>query len=61
MNIWKTSSFKWWQLGILKIALLMIGIAIGANWPEIFVSYTWTLVIAGLVLSVYIWFVWLKD
>jgi hypothetical protein len=44
----------WWQVGILKAALLLIGIAIGANWPEVFAPYITVLVIVGLLLGAYI-------
>ena len=36
MHIFKDFTFKWWQAGIFKIALLSLGIVIGSTWPEFF-------------------------
>ncbi len=61
MNILtKDTTLTWWQLGILKIAVLAIGIVIGANWSEVFVPQTVPLLIGGVVLSLYLGFVWFK-
>jgi hypothetical protein len=53
MNIFKNRTFRWWQVGILKGALLFIGIAIGSYWPEVFTPYIPGLVIAGLLMGAY--------
>ena len=36
MHIFKDFTFKWWQAGIFKIALLSLGVVIGSTWPELF-------------------------
>ena len=53
-------TLTWWQLGLLKLAVLVLGIAIGANWPEVFMQYTVVLVTVGLLLSIYLTVVWFK-
>jgi hypothetical protein len=52
---------KWWEIGIIKIALLSVGIAIGANWPEIFARYAWGLFIFGVALGLYDFYLWAKK
>ncbi len=47
-------------MAILKLAVLFIGVAIGANWPQAFVAYTLPLVVAGLVFGIYLAAVWYK-
>lgn len=61
MIIFKTKSVKWWEISLLKICVLAFGLTIGANWPEIFVRYTTTLIVITVVLSIYFAFVWFKD
>ncbi len=48
-------------MGIFKVSLVAIGVAIGANWPQVFVPYTVWLVGVGLVLGLYISIVWFRE
>lgn len=61
MDIFKSTQFTWWQLGLLKWAVFCIGIAVGATWPEIFADYTTLLLIVGLALSAYLGMVWFRG
>ncbi len=61
MKIFKDITYAWWQIGLLKLALLCCGIAIGANWPLFFVQYTTLLIILFLVSGLYLGVVWLKN
>jgi uncharacterized membrane protein YgaE (UPF0421/DUF939 family) len=59
-TLFKNTTLTWWQLGLLKIAVLAIGIVIGSHWSDIFVGYTTVLLIVGGVSSVYLGIVWFK-
>ena len=61
MNPFKSFTLKWWQGGLLKIALISLGIAIGANWPELFADWINALLILFLILAGYITIVWWKQ
>ena len=61
MDIFKPTSFTWWQLGLLKWAVLLIGIAIGSTWPTIFGQYALILLIIGLVFSCYLAVIWFRG
>ncbi len=61
MNIFKSTTFTWWQIGMLKWAVLFIGIAIGATWPEVFNKYIALLLVVGFMLSVYLGVVWFRN
>lgn len=62
MNIFfRPTKFTWWQLGLLKWAVLFIGIAIGAVWHDIFSDYAMVLAAVGLLLSIYLAMVWLRG
>ncbi|MBP9779263.1 hypothetical protein KBD33_01415 [Candidatus Gracilibacteria bacterium] len=39
MQFQKTYTFSWWQMGIIKLALLTIGISIGIYWESFFINY----------------------
>lgn len=54
MNIFKNYTFTWWQAGIFKISVICVGVAIGANWPDIFAPYTAMLIAGAVVLGIYI-------
>ena len=60
MSIFRTTKFTWWQIGMLKWAVLFIGIAIGATWPHVFEDYAMVLASIGLLLSIYLAMVWLR-
>jgi hypothetical protein len=61
MNVFKSTQFTWWQLGMLKWAVLFIGIAIGAHFSEIFTPYTKILLFIGVILSLYLGTVWFQN
>jgi hypothetical protein len=61
MNIFKSSTFTWWQLGLFKLSVVTIGIAIGAYWYSVFLPYTVILVAVGLISGVYVGYIWLKQ
>lgn len=61
MNIFKTTTFTWYEIGALKWGVFLIGISVGAKWAGIFLPQALWLVIAGLVLSAYVGYVWLKQ
>jgi hypothetical protein len=61
MNIFKPTTFTWWQIGLLKWAVLLIGVAIGATWSDILTAYVPLMLAVGLLLSVYLLVVWSRN
>ncbi len=57
MNIFRNYTFTWWQVGILKLALLSLGIAIGSYCANTFLPYIPILIILAFALGIYIAFV----
>jgi hypothetical protein len=57
----KSYTFTWWQIGIFKLALLAIGVAIGAYWSAFFKNYLALLIIIGVISSAYIIFISLRQ
>ena len=60
MDIFKSGTLTWWQVGIFKLALLLIGVAIGATLHAFFIPYAPQLFTAGVLLSFYIAYVWFR-
>ena len=54
MNLFKTYTYTWWQIGIFKLCLLVIGIVIGAYWHELVMPHLVPLLAIGAVLAVYL-------
>ena len=61
MNIFKSTRFTWWQLGILKWTTLFFGIAVGSTWPDVFAPYALILLLISIVAGIYLGLVWLKK
>ncbi len=61
MNFFKSETLTWWQAGVLKLSMLLIGIAIGANWPSAFVEYSALIVLLGLCGGIYVAYVWFYE
>ena len=61
MNIFKDFTLKWQQVGIFKIAMLSLGIAIGSMWPELFKGWIPLLLLLFLISGGYVAYVWWKQ
>ena len=56
MKIFKDYTFPWYDMAALKGTLLLIGLYIGATWPEFFAGWTNILLILGIIGLVYLAF-----
>jgi len=61
MNIFKNYTFSWKQIGILKLALLSIGVIIGSNWHEFFSENMTIVVVIAVITTAYIMYMSLKQ
>jgi len=53
MNPFQDYKFKWWEVAILKFALLLFGIAIGSYWSEVFADWLVFIFVAAFILGIY--------
>ena len=42
-----------WQIGLVKIAAIALGVIVGATWPDVFAPYRWLLWIVFAVAAVW--------
>ena len=61
MNLFKSYTFTWWQIGILKLALLSLGAVIGAYWYDFFGANLAAFIIIAVIASIIIMFISLKQ
>jgi hypothetical protein len=61
MAIFKSKKVSWWQVGVLKLALLFIGLAVGAQWSGALLPYVDMLAIVGLLAGLYSAIAWFRD
>ncbi len=61
MNLFKSYTFTWWQIGILKLALLSLGAVIGAYWHDFFGANLTAFIIIAIIASIIIMFIALKQ
>ena len=61
MRLLHSTTFTWWQIGIVKLCLLALGIAVGAQWHTFFIQYLTTLIVITVVTAVYLLSIWWKQ
>jgi len=61
MNLFKSYTYTWKQIGVFKLALISIGILIGTYWYEFFSTFTTVLVVIAVVATVYVMYISLKQ
>lgn len=61
MNLFKSYTYTWKQIGVFKLALLSIGVIIGSYWYEFFRANLMLVAIIAVIASVYILYISLKQ
>ena len=61
MTIFKSYTYSWQNIGIFKLALLSIGVAIGTYWHEFFAANLMVVVAIAIVATLYTGYVSLKQ
>ena len=61
MNLFKTYTFTWQQIGVFKLALLSIGIIMGSYWNEFFSENIVFVAVIAFIATVYIMYVSLRP
>jgi putative Mn2+ efflux pump MntP len=61
MNIFKTFTMNWWQIGIFKLSLASIGIILGVYFQEFFIKYILLVGIIFVLSTLYTLILWLRQ
>lgn len=57
----KSFTLRWWEVGLFKVGMLSIGLAVGACGPAVFAGYTVWVAIFAAVALVYITTAWFRQ
>ena len=60
MNPFKSYTLTWWQVGLLKVSMLALGLVVGATYPEAFATWIVFLWILFAIPAAYLTFVEFK-
>lgn len=60
MNLFKSRTVQWWEVGLIKLSVMCVGIAVGATWPEVFAAHIGLLVVVAVVVGLYMAYRWYK-
>jgi hypothetical protein len=58
MGSFRTYTVTWWQVGLVKVSLIALGILIGSAWHEFFgrwIAIVWTVFLLTAASRVYAW------
>jgi len=61
MKFFRSFTFAWWQLSLLKLSMVALGLAVGSTWPGVFAGWRDLLLILFVVTAFYLSYVWLKQ
>ena len=61
MTLFNPITFTWWQVSILKLSLLSLGVVVGATWPGVFGGWREVLVVLFVVPAFYLTYVWFRQ
>lgn len=61
MNIFKSFTMKWWQVGLFKLSLASFGIILGVYFQEFFLQWIVPVTIIFVVSTLYISKIWWKQ
>jgi hypothetical protein len=60
-TLFKSVTFTWWQVGLLKVSLLSLGVVVGSTWPELFVGWRDLLLLLFVVPAFYVTYLWFRQ
>jgi len=53
MNIFRTWTFKWWEISLLKICLLSLGIILGLYFYDYLIGLMWLWWVLFIITTIY--------
>jgi hypothetical protein len=61
VRIFRSYTFAWWQLALLKISVLALGLAVGSSWPDFFAGWRGLLLVLFVVPAFYVTYVGIEQ
>ena len=61
MAFFQDFTIAWWQLSLLKISMVALGLVIGSTWPEVCTGWRNWLVLLFVGPAFYVSYLWVKQ
>ena len=61
MHIFKTWTFRWWEVGLIKLCLISLGIILAVYFYNYLVGLLWLWWILFIVTTIYFIARWIKE
>jgi hypothetical protein len=61
MKLLRTKIWSWWDIGILKLSMLLFGMILGAYFHNFVMQYVWVIIIAAVLLAIRPTITYFKD
>ena len=61
LNLLKSLSLRWWQIGVFKIGMLAVGLIIGATWPGVIFPVVGLLAVLAVISLSYVTWIWVRQ
>ncbi len=61
MNLFKSFTMTWWQVGFFKLGMLALGIIIGVYFHQVLANYYAALIVIAVLSLGYVTYVWFRQ
>ena len=61
MKLLRTKIWSWFDIGLLKVCVLLIGMIVGAYFHDVVMQYVWVILIAAILLAIRPTVAYFKD
>ncbi|MBT3418759.1 MAG: hypothetical protein HN726_04350 [Candidatus Magasanikbacteria bacterium] len=61
MNLFKQTTWKWWELKVIGWGGLCLGIAVGIQFADALINYSWLFWLGFIVFWTYVLVAWFKK
>lgn len=59
MKVFGKYKMDWWEVGLLKLAMFLLGIVVGAYWYGFWMPYLTIMLVVGIILALYLLYTWM--
>ena len=53
MELFKTWTFEWWEVGLIKVCLLSLGMLVGVYFYDVVLSLSWLWLVLFVATAIY--------